>query len=69
MVLETGKPQPLTFRGEVVEIFEKQGLRFAKIKFEPFSVLDVAAECFEEAHLGDGVVIDARITIDKIKPE
>ena len=69
MVLEPGKPGALTFRGEVVGIFEKQGLRLAKIKVETCSVLDIAAECFEEAHLGDGVVIDARITIDDIKPE
>jgi hypothetical protein len=69
MVLEPGKPQTLRFRGEVVEIFEAEGARLAKIKMDAFDVLEIAAECLGETHLGDSMAIEAKVTIDQIKPE
>ena len=69
MVLEPGKPQSLFFRGEVVEIFEREGHRLAKIMLESHDILDIAAESMEDAHLGDRVVIAASVTIRSIPPD
>ncbi len=69
MVFEPGKNQPLSLRGEVVEIFEKQGQRYAKITINSRNILDVPAGSIEEAHLGDHVIIDASVTIERVKPE
>ncbi len=69
MVFEPGRNQTLSFRGEVVEIFEKQGQRYAKITIESHDILDVPAGSIQEAHLGDHVIIDANVTIERVKPE
>ena len=69
MVFEPGRNQSLSFRGEVVEIFERQGQRYAKITIESRTILDVPAGSIEEAHLGDHLVIDANLTIESVKPE
>jgi hypothetical protein len=66
MVLEPEKPQSLFFRGEVVEICEREGHRLTKIKLDSHDILDIAAESLEDAHLGDKVVIDATLTIKGI---
>ena len=69
MVLEPGKSEAMSFRGEVVEIFERKGKRMAKITLDARDMLDVAAESIDDAHLGDKVVLDVRITIESIKAE
>ncbi len=60
--------QSLSFRGEVVEIFEKKGRRLARITNETHEKLDVCAPGMDESHLGDKVVISARVTVEDIKP-
>ncbi len=69
MGLVPGKPQTLSFRGEVVEVCERQGQRLARITIETRDMLDIAARNIDDAHLGDRVLIDARVTIESIKPE
>jgi hypothetical protein len=69
MVLEPGRLQTLSFRGEVVEIFERNGVRFARITIGTRDMLDIKAEGLHETHLGDHVVIEANITVENIKPE
>jgi hypothetical protein len=69
MVGEPGKLQTLSFRGEVVEIFERRGVRFAKLTIGTRDMLDVRAENLREAHLGDHVVIEANIIVEDIQPE
>jgi hypothetical protein len=64
-----GQSQKLILYGEVVEIYEKGGLRLAKISVKPCNILAVAAQNIREAHLGDKVVIDASITVDQIRDE
>ncbi len=61
--------QKMKFHGEVVEIFESQGLRLAKISVRPCNILAIAAPKIKEAHLGDQVVIDATIVIDQVQDE
>ena len=68
MSQEIAKPQSLSFRGEVVEIFEKQGQSLARIMIETREMLDVATPDLGEAHLGDKVVISARVSVEDIKP-
>lgn len=67
--LEPGKPRAVTLRGGVVEIVERGGRRLARIVVDPQPILEVAAACLEEAHLGDRIVIDASVTIQSVEPE
>jgi len=69
MVVEPGKLQTLSFRGEVVEIFERKGVRFAKLTIGTRDMLDIRAESLREAHLGDHVVIEANVIVGNIQPE
>ena len=69
MVLEEGVPQILSLQGEVVEIFEKDGQRLARVSVLSRNIIDVAGESIREAHLGDRILIDAQVTIESIKPE
>ncbi len=52
--------------GEIVELFERAGRRFARIVLTPQMVCEVAAEGFADAHLGDHVVVEGRVTIDQV---
>ncbi len=52
--------------GEIVEIFERGGRRFARIVLAPQMVCEVAAEDFGDAHLGDRVVVNGRVTIERV---
>ncbi len=53
--------------GEVVEIFDEQGKRAVKIHVEPHFV-DVLLQNGDEVYLGDKVVIDAEIAVNKVSP-
>ena len=69
MVIEPGQTHLLSLPGEVVEIFEKEGHCLTKIALRHSNLLEITAENLKDAHLGDRVVIEARITIDQIKPQ
>ncbi len=69
MVLEEGKSQTLSLHGEVVEIFERQGQRLARISVLSQNILDVTGESIRDAHLGDRVLIDAQVTVECVKSE
>ncbi len=66
MVLEPGGTQPLLLQGEVVEIVEKDGNRFARVVVEPRNVVDITAGSLKDAHLGDQILIEALITIQSV---
>lgn len=55
------------FIGEVVETFETQGKRAAKICVEP-QIFEIVLKENEEAHLGDKVIIEASIAVTNVKP-
>ncbi len=54
-------------QGEIVEIFEREGRRFARILLAPHVVCDVAAEGCADAHLGDRVLVTGRISIEQVR--
>ena len=68
-MIEPGQTHLLLLPGEVVEIFEKEGHCLTKIALRHSNLLDIAAENLQDAHLGDRVIIEARITIDQIRPQ
>ncbi len=55
--------------GEVVEIFEREGHCLTKIALKHSNLLDFTAENLQCVHLGDRVVIEAKITIERIRPQ
>ena len=69
MVIEPGQTHLFSLPGEVVEIFEKEGHCLTKIALRHSELLDITAENLQDAHLGDRVIIEAKITIDRIRPQ
>jgi hypothetical protein len=62
------RSQPVSLVGEVVEILEGPGQRTAKVAVLPSNLLDIPVEKAQDTHLGDSVVIDARVTIRRVQP-
>ena len=56
----------VSMEGEIVEIFERDGRRFARIVLTPHVVCEVAAEDFGDAHLGDRVVVNGQVSIEQV---
>jgi hypothetical protein len=52
--------------GDIVEIFERNGRRFARIVLTPQVVCEVDAGDFADAHLGDRVVVKGHVTIEQV---
>ena len=52
--------------GEIVEMFARHGHRLARIVLTPQIVCEVAADDFGDAHLGDRVVVNGRVTIEQV---
>ena len=69
MVIEPGQTHLLSLPGEVVEIFERDGHCLTKIALRHSNLLDITAENLQDAHLGDRVIIEAKITIDRIRSQ
>jgi len=53
--------------GEVVETFDAQGKRAAKIRIETYFIEILLMEN-EEAHLGDKVIMSTTISVTGVKP-
>lgn len=56
----------VSLEGEIVEIFEREGLRLARIVLNPRIVCEVTAQGFDDAHLGDRVLVEGRVTIEHV---
>ena len=56
----------LTLPGEVIETFEKGGRRIAKVALKSCHV-DVSIDAIPDVHLGDMVLLEADIAVQKIK--
>ncbi len=56
----------VSMEGEIVEIFEREGRRLARIVLMPQIVCEVTAEDFGDAHLGDRVVVEGHVTIEEV---
>lgn len=55
----------LTLRGEVVETFERDGIRIVKVSF-PLLQIELPSEILDAAHLGDKVNISARLVLHSV---
>jgi hypothetical protein len=67
MGIEPNLPQVLKLQGTVVEVLESQGELVVKIAVEPHNLLAVANQNMREAHLGDPVAVEARITVSRVR--
>jgi len=56
----------VALRGEVVQIFERDGERLVKLVVREPSVADLVVAMPEDVHLGDQVAIEARIVLNAI---
>ncbi len=56
----------VAIEGDIVEIFERGGRRFARIVLAPRMVCEVVADGFGDAHLGDRVEVTGRVTIEQV---
>ncbi len=56
----------VSLEGEIVEIFEREGRRLARIVLNPQIVCEVTASGFEDAHLGERVIVEGRVTIEHV---
>ena len=57
--------QTFSLEGEVVQILEEAGQRFAKIVFSAPVVIDVTRDGPEGIHLGDRVVVHGWMGVEK----
>jgi hypothetical protein len=57
-VFKVSKPETASFEAEVVEVFEKDGRRVAKVLVHSF-FLEIDAADLSGAHLGDKVILTA----------
>ena len=55
----------LSLTGEVVEIYEKDGKRVAKIRFNP-GFVEVPIDELRDTHLNDKITINSKIKIERI---
>ena len=55
----------LSLSGEVVEIYEKDGFKLAKIRFLP-GFVEIPIDDLRDAHLNDKIIINSSIKIVSI---
>lgn len=53
---------PCLLTGEIIEIYERNKMKFAKIKFDP-GYMDICIDKIDDAHLNDKLVINGQIQI------
>lgn len=56
----------LEFSGEVIETFERDGKRVAKVSLTSCHI-DVPIDSIPDVHLGDTLVLEADITVQQVK--
>ena len=55
----------LSLSGEVVEIYEKDGFKLAKIRYNP-GFVEIPINDLRDAHLNDKIIINSSIKIESI---
>lgn len=55
----------LSLTGEVVEIYEKDGQKVAKIRFNP-GFVEIPIDDLRDTHLNDKITINSKIKIERI---
>ena len=56
----------IEFSGEVIETFERDGKRIAKVSLKSCHI-DVPIDSIPDVHLGDTLVLEADVTVQKVK--
>ncbi|MBU2447356.1 MAG: hypothetical protein KJ666_17525 [Bacteroidetes bacterium] len=56
----------VVLHGEIVEAFESEGQRFAKISISP-TYMEIPTQSLNEAHLGDKLILKTQIIVEKIE--
>ena len=69
MLVEPGRPQTLSLRGEVVEILDREGQRRFKVAVESGTILDLALAQLPDVHLGDHVLIGVSLRVERLEPD
>jgi len=69
MHIKPGQPQALSLRGEVVEILDRDGQRRAKVAVAAGTILDLALAPLLDVHLGDHLLIDVSLRIERLAPD
>ena len=54
--------------GEIVGVYENQGERFVKIRYDS-GVVDLSLQEVQDVYLGDKVTVDSDLTIKKMSPQ
>jgi hypothetical protein len=66
IMMEISKPQDLKLKGEIAEIFDKNGQRIVKVSLNP-CLIELTLEGSPEMQLGDPVVLSANMVIEGIE--
>jgi hypothetical protein len=69
MHVESGRPQVLSLRGEVIEILDREGRRRIKVAVESGTILDLAFAALPDVHLGDHVLIGVSMCVERLEPD
>jgi hypothetical protein len=56
----------LTFSGEVVETFEREGKRIAKVSLKSCHI-DVPIDAIPDVHLGDTLFLEADVAVQHVE--
>ncbi len=59
--------RPCAIAGEVVEVHECEGQRLARIRPGSDTVIEVIVASLDDLHLGDRVVIDGALVVNRIR--
>ena len=62
-MMEISKSQDIKLKGEIAEIFDKNGQRFVKVSLNP-CLIELTLEGSPEMQLGDTVVLSANMVIE-----
>ena len=65
---DQNKSNTISLFGEIVSIYEKDGIQYAKIHYDP-GFVDVVFKEVQDAFLNDRVVINSRLDVESITPQ
>ena len=65
---ELNRSNYISLVGEIIGIYENQGERFVKLRYDP-GYVDISLQEIQDVYLGDKVTVDSDLTIKKISPQ
>jgi len=58
----------ISLLGEIVSIYEKDGIQYAKIHYDP-GFVDVMFQEMQDVFLNDWVIINSKLDVESISPQ